>query len=293
MLLPPPPRRSDPSRRFCAECSFRLSKKITRGLGLFVVVPVFCNPLTRNRRLADAVPTPDTSNSHFSRNSQAKSLVLASNFATWHFPLAYFFLTPPRNSSISLQGFLTPIRGTFYGLSCAILGPSWGRLGPSWGPSWVHSGPSWGRTPPVQHPARSNTSGSPIASIEVTRTFGSPWPVCSPFLCLHRDRFHAVTARMHNITRTTSSALLALGFSIAWRTMTVPATYPAFRLCSQKPPVTERSCKLLMPLVDLSQWHALLLSAALIWAGVPPTVRVQAPPAVHEAFAAGVVPQTA
>ena len=161
------------------------------------------------------------------------------------------------------------------------------------GPSWVHSGPSWGRIPPVQHPARRKTSGSPIASIEVTRTFGSPWPVCSPFLCLHRDRFHAVTARMHNITRTTSSALLALGFSIAWRTMTVPATYPASRLSSRKNLVTERSCKLLMPLVDLSQWHALLLSAALIWAGVPPTVRVQAPPAVHEAFAAGVVPQTA
>ena len=41
-----------------------------------------------------------------------------------------------------------------------------------------------------------------------------------------------------------------------------------------------------MPLVDLSQWHALLLSPALIWAGVPPTVRVQAPAEVTDAFAA-------
>ena len=40
-----------------------------------------------------------------------------------------------------------------------------------------------------------------------------------------------------------------------------------------------------MPLVDLSQWHALLLSPALIWAGVPPTVRVQAPAEVTDAFA--------
>ena len=48
-----------------------------------------------------------------------------------------------------------------------------------------------------------------------------------------------------------------------------------------------------MPLADLSQWHALLLSAALIWAGVPPTVRVQAPPEVNEAFAAALADASA
>ena len=39
-----------------------------------------------------------------------------------------------------------------------------------------------------------------------------------------------------------------------------------------------------MPLLDLSQWHALLLSAALLWAGVPPALRVQAPAEVTDAF---------
>ena len=48
-----------------------------------------------------------------------------------------------------------------------------------------------------------------------------------------------------------------------------------------------------MPLVDLSQWHALLLSAALIWAGVPPAVRVKAPREVNEAFAAVLVDASA
>ena len=60
----------------------------------------------------------------------------------------------------------------FVALSTGCLGPSWGLLGPVLGHLGGRVGPlpSWGRTPPLQHPARSNTIGSPKASIELARS---------------------------------------------------------------------------------------------------------------------------
>ena len=61
----------------------------------------------------------------FSRTSQAKSLVLASTFATWHFPLAHFFLT-----SHAIAQFLYRVSSPlFVALSTGCLAPSWGLLG--------------------------------------------------------------------------------------------------------------------------------------------------------------------
>ena len=121
----PRPRRSDPSRRFCAECSFRLSKTMARGLGPFVVVPVFAPLSHETAALPTQFPTPNTFNFYFSKTSQAKSLFLAPTSATWHFPLAPFLMT-----SHAIAQFLYRISAPlFVALSTGCLGPSWGLLG--------------------------------------------------------------------------------------------------------------------------------------------------------------------
>ena len=97
-------------------------------IGSFVVVPVFGTPLTRNGRFADAASTPNTLNSQFFNDLPSEIVVFGVHFSYLAIPARAFLGDLPHNSSISLWVFLTPIRGTFYGLSWAILGPSWGRL---------------------------------------------------------------------------------------------------------------------------------------------------------------------
>ena len=98
------------------------------GSGGFVLVPVFGTPLTRNGRFADAASTPNTLNSQFFNELSSGIVVFGVHFSYLAIPARAFLGDLPHNSFISLWVFFTPIRGTFYGLSWAILGPSWGRL---------------------------------------------------------------------------------------------------------------------------------------------------------------------
>ena len=120
--------------------------------GSFVVVAVFRHPSHTKRPICRRSPLPSIpAFSNFLGTSQAKSLFLPSHSAASDFHLSKFFADLPCVNSIFVRVRLTPIRGTFHGPFCAILGSSWARLGPSWGrlgATLPHLGavlrPSWG-----------------------------------------------------------------------------------------------------------------------------------------------------
>ena len=91
-------------------------------------MPVFATPLTRNGRFDDAASTPNALNSQFFKDLPSEIVGFGVHFSYLAIPARAFFGDLPHNSFISLWVFFTPIRGIFYGLSWAILGPSWGRL---------------------------------------------------------------------------------------------------------------------------------------------------------------------
>ena len=82
MLTPPPPWRSDPSRRFFLNAHFASAKRRRAEGGPFVVV-LFCAPLSHESAASPTqCPTPNAFNYHFARTSQAKSWFLVATSAT-------------------------------------------------------------------------------------------------------------------------------------------------------------------------------------------------------------------
>ena len=75
---------------------------MTRGLSRFVVVPVFCTPLTRNRRFADAVPDPEHLQFLFFKDLPSEIAVFGFHFCHLAIPVREFFLDFPLNGSIAL-----------------------------------------------------------------------------------------------------------------------------------------------------------------------------------------------
>ena len=119
-------------------------------LGCFVAVPLFCTPLTRNRRFADAVPDPEHLQFIFFEGPPKP------NRCFW-LPLlppgnsrsrVFIFFGPPTQWFNFFIGFPHPyswhfLRAVLRHLG-AFLGPSWAILGAVLGPFWAILEPSWG-----------------------------------------------------------------------------------------------------------------------------------------------------
>ena len=94
----PPPRRSDPSRRFCPECSFCLSKTTGPKSSAFVVVPRSATFLA-SKMLCLLYP-----NAHRGHKPKGFFMILSlcvAEMLPLLYPHAYRLDLRPRNSSIS------------------------------------------------------------------------------------------------------------------------------------------------------------------------------------------------
>ena len=121
----PPTATERPLSKICPECSFRLSRTMARRTCRFVVVPVFCTPLTRNRRFADAVPDPEHFNFHFFKDLPSEIAGFGFQLCHLALPVRAFFLT-----SHAIAQFLYRVSSPlFVALSTGCLAPSWGLLG--------------------------------------------------------------------------------------------------------------------------------------------------------------------
>jgi len=107
---------------------FASAKRRRPDRALLLLCP-FLPPLSHETAgLPTQSPTPNTLNSQFFKDLPSEIVGFGVHFSYLAIPARAFFGDLPHNSFISLWVFFTPIRGTFYGLSWAILGPSWGRL---------------------------------------------------------------------------------------------------------------------------------------------------------------------